>query len=298
MARLDELRSMVGANAGESMGQGRLGIPTAAASGIPSRLQGVSKAPDAARIPLEKITPDPDQPREEFEPEALDRLAESLKNRGQLQPIRVRWDEGRGLYVIIAGERRWRAATMAGLTYMTCVIADAPAGAGELLAIQLVENCLREDLKPVEQAKAFRALIDRNGWSLRHLARELSLDFTDVSRSLSLLNLPESVQGQVDQGQIPAYTAFEIARLPDAGEQAELAARVVTEKLTRAEVKAVREGRQEQPKRRKLEWKIPGGAVVTVSIPGHLGDSAALAAVQHVSRELRRSSQASATDAA
>ena len=86
-------------------------------------------------IPIEKIQSDPDQPREEFESEALDRLAESLKVRGQLQPIRVRWDEGRGVYVIIIGERRWRAAVQAGLPTMSCVVHDGSVDPGELLAL-------------------------------------------------------------------------------------------------------------------------------------------------------------------
>ena len=125
----------------------------------------MAKSKDAVEIPLDKIVPDPDQPREEFDPEALERLAESLKTRGQLQPIRVRWDEAQGKYVIICGERRWRAARMAGLATMSCVVSEGPIDAGELLALQLIENCLREDLRPIEQARAFKSLMDRNGWS-------------------------------------------------------------------------------------------------------------------------------------
>ena len=98
----------------------------AAAPAGPDRLQGVARSKNAAEIPVDRIGPDPDQPREEFDAEALGRLAESLKTRGQLQPIRVRWDEEQGAYVIVCGERRWRAAELAGLPTMSCVIVDGP----------------------------------------------------------------------------------------------------------------------------------------------------------------------------
>jgi len=206
---------------------------------MPARLQGVIKAGNAAEIPLDKLQADADQPREEFDEAALDRLAESLKTRGQLQPIRVRWDEGRGAYVIIAGERRWRAAVKAGLKTMTCIIHDREIPPAELLTMQVVENMLREDLRPIEQAKAFRALMDLNGWPLRQLARELAIDHSGVVRALALLDLPEDVQAHVEHGHLPAATAYELSKMDDPVEQAELASRVVAEGLSRAEAAEV-----------------------------------------------------------
>src|SRR6185312_3212783 len=103
----------------------------------------------------------PEQPRKDFEPQALADLAASLKDRGQLQPIRVRWDEGSGRWLIVAGERRWRAAQMAGMTAMLCVEAKGAQTPDDILEDQLVENCLRADLAPLEQARAFKALVDR-----------------------------------------------------------------------------------------------------------------------------------------
>ncbi len=101
MGKLDDMLRGAGANVSESMGANRQGAPApgttqAPFGGVPARLQGVVKAHDAAEIPVEKIQPDPSQPREEFEPEALERLAQSLKTRGQLQPIRVRLGRGQG----------------------------------------------------------------------------------------------------------------------------------------------------------------------------------------------------------
>src|SRR5262245_50640657 len=236
MSKLDELRRTAGENVRDSAGAEHGGPSAPSGSGSPpERWRGVERSRDMAMIPVAKIGRDPDQPRQEFNEEELARLAESLRIRGQLQPIRVRWDEGRGVYVIIAGERRWRAARMAGLATVSAVVVEGEIPPAELLALQLVENCLRDDLRPVEQARAYRALIDRHGWSIRQLADELALDHTAVSRALSLLELPEPVQAHVEQGDIPAWTAYEIAKVDTLEAQAELAARVVTEGLSRAE---------------------------------------------------------------
>ena len=120
MGKLDDLKRPAWATPSRVMGafvapRCTGATPGAVHGAAPAHLDGVTRAKNAASIPVEKIDRDPDQPREEFDAEALGRLAESLKARGQLQPIRVRWDEGRGVYVIVCGERRWRAARMAGL---------------------------------------------------------------------------------------------------------------------------------------------------------------------------------------
>jgi ParB family chromosome partitioning protein len=189
-----------------------------------------------AMIPVEKIDRDPDQPRTEFDEDDLSRLAESLRIRGQLQPIRVRWDEGRGAYIVLAGERRWRAARMAGLDKLACVIHEGDLSGEEKLAMQLVENALRADLKPVEQARAYRRLMDARSYSTRDLAAELHIAQTSVVRALALLELPADVQARVEGGELASTVAAELARLPDAEAQAEVAQAVVSEKLTRSEV--------------------------------------------------------------
>jgi ParB family chromosome partitioning protein len=199
-------------------------------------MAGVVRSKDAAEIPLSRIDRDPDQPREEFSKEALERLAQSLRTRGQLQPIRVRWEEGRGIYLIVCGERRWRAASMAGLETLSCIIMERPAGPGELLALQLVENALREDLSGLEQAKAYRSLLDVNGWSARHLAAELAVNPATVTRALALLELPAEVQERVEQGGLSPAAAYEVSKLADPVAQVEVAAAVVDQKLTRSEV--------------------------------------------------------------
>ena len=237
MSKLENLRRMAGSNAAESMGTVPAppmpGESALAAPSVPPRLQGVIRSKNVADIPVAKIIPDRDQPRESFDEESLGRLAESMRTRGQLQPIRVRWDEEEGLYVMICGERRWRAARLAGLKTLSCVIADEPADASELLALQLIENALREDLQPIEQARAFRSLMDQRHWSTRDLARELALTQSSVVKALALLEAPAQVQEKVEQGALSPATAYEVSKLEDPFEQAMLAVEIMAESLTR-----------------------------------------------------------------
>jgi ParB family chromosome partitioning protein len=254
MGKLDELMRSGAANMAESIGAGPGPRPVAASpatSLAPARWQGVTKSKSAVEIPVEKLHRDPHQPREEFDEVALSRLAESIRTRGLLQPIRARWDEGRGEYVIVAGERRWRAARMAGLATVSAVVVEGELPPAELLAVQLVENCLREDLKPVEQARAFRALLQQNGWSIRQLAAELALDHSAVAKTLKLIELPEAVQGLVESGELATWTAFEVAKAKTPELQEDLARRAVAERLTASETaQAVRQSRA-----RKLRGK-------------------------------------------
>jgi ParB family chromosome partitioning protein len=278
MSKLDELMKHQ-ENMDASLGVGYatdntpLGMSLDHAQRVPARLQGVAKSKNAIEVPVDKIQPDPDQPREEFEAEALERLAESLKAKGQLQPIRVRWDEGRGVYVIIMGERRWRAAVMARLPLMTCVVHEGALDPGEQLALQLVENALREDLRPVEQAKAYRKLMDMHNWSGNRLAKELAIDQAAVSRALALLDLPAAVQAKVDSGELATRTAYEIGKLDDAAEQLALAERAAAREISRDQVQATVKARKigkpasaATPSPRR-EIRFDDGAKIVVTLP-------------------------------
>src|SRR4051794_1806919 len=288
MSKLDRLTRDGAAAAAESMGAGVPAVHNAPRQGPPpvsAQLEGVTRVKNVASIPVGKIDRDPDQPREEFEPESLGRLAESLKTRGQLQPIQVRWDEGRGLYLIVCGERRWRAARMAGLATVSAVIDEGPLSPDERLAVQLVENALREDLRPVEQAKAYKLLIERNGWTVRRAAEELAVNHSAVVRSLALLALPESAQADVERGTLLPSAAYEIAKVDDKDEREDLARRAVKEKLTYAEVKAARERKATKPRPRKLEHKDRNGCTVIVIVPDGLDDEDAFAAHHRALKE-------------
>jgi ParB family transcriptional regulator, chromosome partitioning protein len=274
MSKLEELLKSSGANIDASMGAGRSarllhGATPGSDSTGPARMRGLVRSKDAAEIPVDRIDRDPEQPRQEFDAESLARLAESLRTRGQLQPIRVRWDEGRGVYVIVCGERRWRAARLAGLPTLSCVIMERPGGPGELLALQLIENALREDLSAMEQARAYRALIDRNGWSARQLAAELAVNPATVTRALALLELPSTIQDQVEQGTLAPGTAYEVGKIEGSDAQVAVAARVVDQGLTRAEaaevVKAAKSGRPAPAARPDpVEIDLGDGIVVVV----------------------------------
>jgi ParB family chromosome partitioning protein len=188
---------------------------------VPLRARVKAKTPvakiatNARVIPIDQIGNDPDQPRREFDPASIERLAESLKSRGQLQPILVRWDSGRNLYVILCGERRWRAAMLAGLPSLTCIVGDRPLSKGERRTVQLIENCCREDLAPVDQAEAMHALVVSEGWTQAGLAGLLGITQSAVSKALALLELPPVLRGQVVLGALSASVARELAKIDD-----------------------------------------------------------------------------------
>jgi ParB family transcriptional regulator, chromosome partitioning protein len=199
--------------------------------------EGRSRLKAACEIRLDRIVADPNQPRVEFDPEALERLAASLRQRGQLQPIRVRWDEAMDRYVVVVGERRWRAARIAGMEAIACVVAPGTPSAEEVLEDQLIENCVREDLRPVEQARAFRALLDRLGISQRELADRLQVSPPTITRALALLDLPDSIRASVDAGAIAPQTAYEISKVADRDAQVELAAKAERGQLRRDDLR-------------------------------------------------------------
>ena len=252
MGKADELLKAMGGAILESASHrgAPAAMPTLGQGGTPGgeRMAGVSRSKAALEIPLDKIERDEGQPREEFEPEPLARLAESIRTKGLLQPISVRWVKDRKKYVIVAGERRWRAAAMAGMTSISCVVLDRPLGPGELLALQCIENLIREDLKPIEEARAFRTLSTVNNWSGNQLAKELGISQSSVAQALALLDLPEPIQASIDAGTLAPSTAYAIAKLDDPDDQREVAARVVSEGLSRAEtVEAVRKVAERKP---------------------------------------------------
>jgi ParB family chromosome partitioning protein len=277
MGKLDELRRGAGGNAAESMGsrdRREASPPTPPAAGRSTgdrpRSQGLERLKGGNEIPVERLTRDPSQPREIFDEAALQELVESIESLGVLQPIRVRWDEELAMYVVIAGERRLRAAKMAGLKAVPCVIQEGELTESQRLLEQLAENIIRADLQPVEQARAFKRLMHLNGWSARQLAREMHIADANIVRALALLDLPQTVQTQVEAGRLAPSVAYEVSRLDTAEEQAGLAERVVAEKLTREQVADVvnarKSGRGEASRRRgRAEIRLEGGQKITVS---------------------------------
>lgn len=187
------------------------------------------------RVAIDQVIPDPKQPRSEFDDDAISSLAANLKAKGQLHPIHVRWSDEAERWVIVSGERRWRAARHAGLATVDCFFHEQPLSNSQILELQLIENLMREDLRPVEEAKAFQSLMDLNNWNGKQIAEALQIPASKVSRSLALLDLPAEYQQQVDMGQIAARTAYELSRLVNDADREELAAQSAEGKLTPAE---------------------------------------------------------------
>jgi ParB family transcriptional regulator, chromosome partitioning protein len=244
MAKADDMRRAMNGTMAETVmhrpASAAISGASIAVPHISPRAEGPIRSKTAFEISLSKIEPDPNQPREEFEPEALARLAESIKSKGLLQPISVRRIEGSDRFIIVAGERRWQAANKAGLSTITCIVFDRELPASEILALQCIENLLRENLTRTEQARAFKTLLTVNNWTQAELARELGISQPTISQSLDLLDLPNKVQAQVDSGQLASSVASKIAsEIEDPTEQIALANRFVQEQISREEAKTI-----------------------------------------------------------
>ena len=178
-------------------------------------------------VPVEKIVPNPNQPRRDFAPDALQELANSLRQKGVIQPLIVRAIPDSDRFEIVAGERRWRAAQLAGLHHLPVIVRvfdDA-----EVIEIAIIENIQRADLNAIEEALAYRQLMDRFGHTQEKLAEALSRSRSHIANLLRLLSLPTDVQARVRDGSLSAGHAR--ALIP-AGNPSELALQVVNRGLS------------------------------------------------------------------
>lgn len=179
-----------------------------------------------------------EQVRKEFNQQELEELAHSLKTLGQKTPILVYWSEEDQLYVIIAGERRYRAAQMAGLGELSCQIHPHKPDDAELVELQFVENAIRSDLNPIEEALSYKRLQELKGYTTTQLAERIGKNQSTISRSLSLLKLPEEIQDHVGKGRIPVSVAREICKLTSESKQQEMAAEYLAGELTTSQAQA------------------------------------------------------------
>lgn len=192
-------------------------------------------------LPIEQIAPNPDQPRKQFEPVLLRELADSLKRYGLLQPVVVTPNPSLpGHYILVAGERRWRAAQLAGLQELPAVIRDTPES--DRLELAVIENLQRLDLTPIEEAQAYRQLIDVRGYTQDQLAERLSKDRSTVANALRLLRLPSKVQDLVQDGRLSMGHARALLALEHAADMLSLAYEAIEKGLSvRAVERLVRE---------------------------------------------------------
>ena len=208
---------------------------------------------DITTIELKNIYPNQDQPRRVFDEEKIKILSESIKNYGVLQPIVLKPDD-KGKYMIIAGERRYRASKLARKSDIPAVIKDIPMK--DIMEIALIENLQREELNPIEEALAYKSLIKNYSVTQEEISEAVGKSRPHITNTLRLLNLPKQITDMIDQGQITAGHGKAILRLSDENLQIELANKVIAEELSvRAtetlEKKITEENIKEVPKKVK-----------------------------------------------
>ena len=200
-------------------------------------------------IPVDAIHPNPRQPRRRFEPEAASGLAESVRRQGVIQPLLVR-PRGVGGYEIVAGERRWRAAREADRETVPAVVRTADDR--DTLLLGLVENVAREQLTPIEEARAYAVLIDEFSLSLGEVAERVGRSKPSVSNRIRLLELPDDVLGMVERGQLTEGHARAVLAVPDHEGRRRLAREIVRRGLSvrAAEQRAKWAGARQRPRTR------------------------------------------------
>lgn len=190
---------------------------------IPSASQESHAGEDVATLPVEMISPNPDQPRTDIDDDAIAELSDSISKSGLLQPILVR-PLGEG-YQIIAGERRWRASRLAGLTEVPVRV--LAVGDTESLELALIENLQREDLNPIEEARGYKRLLTGHQMTQAELADKVSKSRSTITNSLRLLDLPEEIQELVYQGALTPGHARAVLSMPDEDGRRKLAEKII-----------------------------------------------------------------------
>lgn len=207
----------------------------------------------STEISLNDIDPNPDQPRRAFEKEALATLAESIRQSGLLQPLLVAPEGGR--YRIVAGERRYRAARMAGLQTVPCIVREM--NGQERREAALIENLQREDLNPMEEAAGIRDLMESCGYTQETAAKRVGRSRPAVANLLRLLTLPEDIQEMVKDGRLSAGHARVLVGMTDENARRALAERIVREALSVREAERLAAAPAAQPAPKPEKRPLP-----------------------------------------
>ncbi len=252
-------------------------IPDTIKTSVPEKTKIVEKVvekPVELKVKISKVGPNKDQPRKQFDEDALMELADSIKQFGIIQPLIVQ--EKNGFYEIIAGERRWRAAKLAGLKEVPVIVKDYSDL--EVVEISLIENIQRENLNPIEEALAYKRLLNEFNLKQDEVAERVSKSRTAVTNSMRLLKLDERVQQMVIDDMLSTGHARALLGIEDPELQAATAAKVFDEKLSVREVeklvKQIQNGKPEKKKEEKvhdfiytdLEEKMKAAVGTKVSI--------------------------------
>jgi ParB family chromosome partitioning protein len=207
-------------------------------SDAPSRPGGIR------HLPLDRLVPNPEQPRVTFIQETIDELAASIRERGVLQPVLVR-PHGAGHFQIVAGERRWRASQRAGLTTIPAMIEDIDDETA--IEIAIIENLQREDLSPLDEATMYDKMIRQHGYSIRKLAEKLGKDKGYLENRLRLADAPPEVRELVSLRKDTLSHAYELLKISDPRKRRRLAEQVARGELSLVKLRERVEGRRTQP---------------------------------------------------
>lgn len=200
-------------------------------------------------ISINSIEPNKEQPRKYFDEDKLEELASSIKEHGIIQPLIVKQEED--YYVIVAGERRWRAARLAGLKEIPVIIQDYTTK--ELMEISLIENIQREDLNAIEEAKAYETLMNQFSLTQEELAGRIGKSRPAIANTLRLLQLDEKIQELIIQGQITEGHGRAILRLPDKEAQLALAKKIIKDHLSVRETEKKVDEMLKKPKKKTIK---------------------------------------------
>ena len=225
----------------------------------------------AVELKISELEPNREQPRREFDEKAMAEPADSIAQHGLLQPLLVRPLFGGG-YQIVAGERRWRAARMAGLSEVPAVVREMSDH--EVMELALIENLQREDLTPLEEANGYQTLLDKYGMTQDEVAKTVGKSRPAVANALRLLHLPEAIREMVERGELSAGHARTLLAFPDEASMLEAAKKAVEqglsvrelERMAKKAAEAQKEGEKPRPTRR-----IPYFDEVELSLHEHLG---------------------------
>ncbi len=213
-----------------------------------------------ATVPIDHIDANPQQPRAHFDEESLEALASSIREVGLLQPVVLRTGEN-GRYILVAGERRCRAARMAGLSEVPAIVRPSEGGASSLTEA-LIENVQREDLSPLEEAGAYRQLIDDFGLTHEGVATAVGKSRSAISNTLRLLLLPAALQGMLERGELSAGHARALLALEDEAYAVHIAKRTVAEGWSVRQVEDAVKLRADQATPRPRMSKVRPAAII------------------------------------
>lgn len=234
-----------------------------------SDLSAAGAADSVTQLALAKVEPNPNQPRKAFDQQALEELAESIRLHGVITPITVRRGEKDGYYQIIAGERRWRAARLAGLKEIPAMVLEA--GESEVMELALIENLQRQDLNPIEEAEGYELLMQQFGMTQEEVAQRVVKSRSAVANALRLLGLPDEVRTMVAEGKLSGGHARAVLAVQEEDKRVDAARQMVGMSVRQAEALAKRLNKKPVQKPQPQGFSVDYVADIEKELEGVLG---------------------------